>query len=133
MTRKWVWRYFCDFCGKGSLSGGHMKKHEKHCTANPDRSCRMHANLEGIQVPVKQLIAAINPRLPDRGLADLRRLAENCPMCILAAIRQSGIGKWDGDPENPPITMDFDFEIELAAAWERINKAKAQAELHGYR
>lgn len=33
--------YYCDFCKKKGLSKYHIKKHEKHCTGNLDRECRM--------------------------------------------------------------------------------------------
>lgn len=128
MTRKQVWRYYCDFCRKGSLSGGHMGAHEKRCTANPNRTCRMHANYEQPQKPISELIAALSSREPDHAMATLRELADNCPMCILAAIRQSGICKWDGDPESKPIDLGFNFKGELEAAWKNINDAKCQEE-----
>lgn len=41
MEKKKVWRYYCDFCKKSNCSGAAMSKHEKHCTSNPDRECRM--------------------------------------------------------------------------------------------
>ncbi len=127
MTKKQVWRYFCEFCGKGSLSGGHMGRHEKHCTANPSRICRFHALMgEGVQASMKELLAAVDTKLPDCGIGQVRELAAHCPMCILATIRQSGIAKWDGDPESQPRELGFDFKAEVKAAWDTINEAKAQ-------
>lgn len=126
MTKKQVWRYFCEFCGKGSLSGGHMRAHEKHCTANPNRICRMHKYFDVPQCPMEDLIEALAQNPNDHGLADLRKLAGGCPICILAAIRQSGICKWDGDPTNPPVDLSFNFKFELAEAWKAINDAAAE-------
>lgn len=94
MTKKQIWRYECDFCSKRGLSSGHMSTHEKRCTANPNRVCRMHLNYEHPQVPTLDLIACLRSSEADHGLAKLRQLSDNCPMCILAAIRQSGICKW---------------------------------------
>ncbi|MCK5346673.1 MAG: hypothetical protein KAR20_24855, partial [Candidatus Heimdallarchaeota archaeon] len=34
--------YYCDFCKKKGLRS--LKIHEKHCTANPDRECRLCDN-----------------------------------------------------------------------------------------
>jgi hypothetical protein len=128
VTKRKVWRYWCDHCKKGGLHGGHMANHEKGCTANPNRICRMHAHFPDTpQRPVAELRAAFNMRLPDFGMGTLRELAGDCPMCILAAIRQSGISKWDGDPESgPPSDLKFDFKKELAEAWGIINDAKKE-------
>lgn len=35
-------RYKCVHCGRVGYSAGHMRKHAKRCTANPDRKCGMH-------------------------------------------------------------------------------------------
>lgn len=104
-----------------------MKSHEKHCTANPERICRMHVNFDEPQRSMAELRGALNTTLPDCGMAELRRLSGNCPMCILATIRQSGICKFEG-PENPPPDLSFDFKAELASAWAIINDAKAVEE-----
>ncbi len=128
MTKRKVWRYCCEFCGKASLSGGHMGRHEKHCTANPKRICRMHANYEEPQRPMAELLAMLDIGSVDYGLAALRKATANCPICILSAIRQSGIAKWNGDPETPPRDMGFDFQAECRSAWATINEAKAAAD-----
>ena len=41
MKTKRVNRYNCDYCGKRGYSVGHMKTHEKRCTLNLARECRM--------------------------------------------------------------------------------------------
>lgn len=126
MIKKQVWQYRCEFCGKRGLSSGHMRRHETGCTLNPARVCKFHANFDEPQRPILELRAALDIKLPDAGLATLRTLAENCPMCILSAIRQSQLFKWDGDPENPAPSIDFDFKAELKSAWDTINYAKAE-------
>ena len=57
MRVKMVKQYICDFCGKKGLGAGHIKKHEKHCTMNPDRECRMCVLVSGAQTPLKELLA----------------------------------------------------------------------------
>ncbi len=52
--------YYCDFCKKHSLASWAMKEHEKHCTLNPDRICRVCDNKD-----------------------------KNCPMCKFSKIRIS--------------------------------------------
>ena len=87
----------------------------------------MHAHFpDDPQRPVSELLSAFDLKLPDFGMSKLRDLSGNCPMCILAAIRQSGICKWGGDPEVPPRDLGFDFKSELASAWSTINDAKAE-------
>lgn len=122
MTKKQVWRYFCDHCKKGGLSAGHMKNHEKHCTANPERICRMHKYFEEPQVPMSDMLTALRVRPIEMAMNRLRHITNDCPMCILSAIRQSGIGKWDGDPESQSPDTGFDFKKELTAHWETINE-----------
>jgi len=41
------WRYYCDHCTKAGQSGYHMANHEKHCTLNPLRECRMCLHING--------------------------------------------------------------------------------------
>jgi hypothetical protein len=33
--------YYCDFCGKHKLTSNSIIIHEKHCTLNPNRICRV--------------------------------------------------------------------------------------------
>ena len=129
MTKKQVWKYRCDYCKKTGLSAGHMTNHERHCTNNPNRICRMHARIAGedIAAPtMPDMFRALKLRPLENAMIELRRIAHNCPMCILAAIRQTGIQKWDGDPggSGPP-DLRFDFKKELEAAWQTINEADA--------
>lgn len=45
MREKLVKRYYCSFCSKGMFFKNRMIEHEKHCTMNPERVCRIHAKL----------------------------------------------------------------------------------------
>lgn len=110
MKTKKVNRYYCDFCNKGGCAAGHMKKHELHCTMNPDRICQM-CQVAGNYEPTKlvDLIAILKDEklahiIPnstgdyDKLPRALRDASNDCPACILAAIRQSGqtgIFDWD--------------------------------------
>lgn len=138
-TRK-VNRYWCDFCGKAGLSGSHMAKHEKHCTMNPNRECRVCKMVEANQKPIAVLVAL----LPDisgtpleeaafLGFSDLelqlkntlpklREAAGNCPACILAALRQAKIPV--------PAAHDFNFTEEMKSVWRDINDAQTAEEGH---
>lgn len=82
--------YYCEFCGKHGLSRPAMEKHEKHCTKNPHRACRM-CDLAGGVAP-KTVIRVKQP-LTRRESDDLTRAllarVEGCPACMLAIIRQA--------------------------------------------
>lgn len=60
--------YYCDFCDRYKLTPQSMKVHEKHCTMNPDRVCRM-------------------PGCRNK----------SCPWCELAIARQTKWVDWDFD------------------------------------
>jgi hypothetical protein len=65
MKVKKVNRYYCEYCKKSSCSGGHMQKHELHCTANPRRVCRMcQRNEDCSQLSIDELMDI----LPDDSL-----------------------------------------------------------------
>jgi hypothetical protein len=97
MRRAQVWRYYCDFCKKSGCSGGHIAKHERGCTANPERVCGMCDLAHKAQQPMDVLIAALGAG-DDLGMERLDVQADGCPACKLAAIRQSGLlKKWSDD------------------------------------
>ena len=111
MRRKKVWRYYCEFCGKGGCSGGHMAAHERSCTMNPDRVCRMCAWIDDhdqltmpelrrllpdtVEVETQWGATYIQPVVPGDVyavmFAALQRASADCPACILAALRQTGL------------------------------------------
>ena len=130
MKKKQVWRYYCDHCGKGGCGGGHIRRHEQTCTANPNRACRMcgteSPNMEALvsRLTTAQLAIDLNPW--HGRMKALREATEDCPACILAAIRQSKVQQSmaDGDDEvgyNPTAldgmtwdgyTLGFNFKTE---------------------
>lgn len=119
----------CDYCKKSGGSGRHMKRHEERCTMNPDRVCRVCNMIEAKQKPIVELLSMM-PKAQDfkdnfegfnsaltteanAALVRLRELAEGCPSCVMAAIRQSGI----------PVLMvtDFDWSKEMQSIWDDIH------------
>ena len=123
MIRKKAWRYYCEYCKKRGGSGGHIKKHEKHCTLNPNRECGM-CELRG-ESPYK--MSDLLNCLPDpepfkwideygfcsypglnksveEAMPALRRLVGECPACIMAALRQKGIPV--------PVVESFNYKKE---------------------
>jgi hypothetical protein len=122
MKRKQVWRYYCDFCGKGGCSASSMSQHEKHCTMNPKRDCRMCEIAGNYQQPMAELIALIPKNhfdFNDAVLTALRDATENCPACILAVLRQSGI---------TATYAGFRYDEECKQFWADINERESREE-----
>ena len=134
MKTKKVNRYWCDFCNKAGLQAGAMRKHEKHCTMNPDRVCRVCVLtadwLEEDALESKKPLDELVAMLPDPGLYNtvkigpdvfdthnalvtscsaiypsFKRAAGGCPACMMAALRLRKV----------PIPMmeDFSFKREM--------------------
>jgi hypothetical protein len=118
-----------------------MKNHEKKCTMNPERVCNMCVKLENEQRPMEELLAALpDPKqfvvtdhefdeyVKDGGefsyykgheewlseaMPRLHQLTGNCPVCLLAALRQKGF---------PLPVQCFDYKKELADALQSCNE-----------
>lgn len=85
MKQKKVWRFYCDHCKKAGGGKRAMETHERHCTLNPERECRVCALVHGAHPrPMPELIAALN----EGGYKKLREASSECPACILARLRQ---------------------------------------------
>lgn len=136
MKTKTVKRYWCDHCKKAGLQAHAMAKHEKHCTLNPSRNCRVCGLLGGSThvgaERMAELVAILpknvewegddygNPSLRYFSFCDalraatpaLREATDNCPACIMAAIRQAGI---------PVPLVEFDFKSEMQNIFDDIN------------
>lgn len=84
MRKKQVWRYYCEFCGKGRCQANAIANHELHCTKNPHRQCGMCTIAEQPTPPMEWLKSALA-----QSLDNLLEAAGNCPACVLSAIRQS--------------------------------------------
>jgi len=105
MKTKKVNRYYCDYCGKSGGSSYHMKRHEKSCTLNPDRVCRMCQLIgKSEQLPMTELLQKINTsymklkktqeditKEDHQFIAKLREITSGCPACMLAVIRQLNV------------------------------------------
>ena len=131
MRKKKVWRYWCEYCGKGGCSAGHMKKHEKHCTMNPNRTCRMcKYNEDATFKPVSELKKLVNleelyveawangklvyhnEEAEKQTIEKLRDATGNCPACMLAVFRQLNI-VLNFKP--------FDYKKECDNLWRVVN------------
>ena len=143
MKRSLAWRFTCEHCGKNGYSGGHMARHESACTKNPNRVCRMCKEAGEKQRPIAALMEALAPcnghnpmneasaATIKAAVDDLRELANGCPACMLAAIRQSAI-LYDTPVEYgvfhcPSVKLYglskdfFDYKAEKKEFWAPIN------------
>lgn len=129
MRKALRWRYYCEFCKKSGNSASHMAHHEAHCTGNPKRICGYCKEAGRDQDPMSVMIAVLTSKAPDydAGLELLRDLTENCPACILAAIRQSGVQKAD-DEEGGYVHVNFDFKKEKETFWSEVNESRMERE-----
>lgn len=108
-----------------------MKKHEIGCTANIDRVCRMPIHEDDVpRIPVAVLVGHLGRWKPEFGMQQLRDECENCPACILAAIRCSGIQKYDPDEDgmNQWPDLKFNFKEELASMWSCVNEDRVASQ-----
>lgn len=130
MKRKKVWRYYCEYCGKSAAAAGHMATHERGCTLNPGRKCRV-CHTARDYMAITKLIPARDLLTSERHLAamspaervalneeykvitcDISQAVNECPMCMFTVMRLSGV----------PMTLFFEFELrERLRAWHEAN------------
>lgn len=97
MIEKTATAFICEHCGKKQFAKGSMRRHEKRCTANPGRECKMcgqvdAAGLSTNIVGLARLVEILSDReAHPKARMDAVRAETDCPACILAAIRQSGV------------------------------------------
>jgi len=138
MKIKKVNRYYCEYCKKSGCSAGHMVKHEKHCTMNPNRICRMCEIVSCNSAMKKPISISILKKLfpnpkeyviedeygwisyldefgikVEKAMIKLREFTNNCPACILAVLRQCGIPV--------PFVKSFNYKKECAQMWADYN------------
>jgi len=139
MRRKQVWRYYCEYCGKGGCSASHMQKHEDHCISNPNRECGMCGCGPENQAKLRELIPLLPPEHElywgegwsceeeeaiteslNAALPAIREAVANCPLCILAALKQTDV------PAH--FATDFDYQRERLEWWRIVNDEAARRE-----
>lgn len=151
MRTKKVSRYWCDFCSKAGLQAAAMRKHEKHCTMNPARACRVcNLIINGLSTeeleamkPLAEMVAMMPDPAPYQALSfgdelerehsaliaalvavlpALRLAAGGCPACMLAAIRQS---------KNYVAMVDgFNFSGEMKDIFDAANSERAEQDYY---
>ncbi len=121
--------YYCEFCKKKGLSAGSMSKHEKHCTSNVNRNCRMCGFSPDYQKIIDRLIPAVK-QVPEMKhpfgdeatgilkemMDDISEEAEGCPACCLTIIRKLSLFL----PVVSP-SFQFDYKREVDSWWAARN------------
>ncbi len=109
MITKKVNRYYCEYCKKAGCNKFYMERHEKHCTANPNRKCRMCAYAELEQTKITDEILSIIPdpnihagkaeywdgeemsdiyeKMLHEAMDKISPMINGCPACMLSVIR----------------------------------------------
>jgi hypothetical protein len=129
-------RYYCDHCNKGSGSPSAMRRHERGCTANPQRVCGMCTKMfdeYGLHpAPQRDDLVQV---MDAQGFKAMCEAANNCPACILAAVRTKNFA---GDAETPPGVLgpedgreSWSYKQAKADWWAEWNSAQAERE-HPY-
>lgn len=128
MRTRTVKRYYCDHCKKAGLSRFHMEKHERGCTANPNRVCGMCQLVDGPNATLPELLDAARI-----GLTELRSTALGCPACMLAGIRalRATFGKPSTWGEYHPLSdelREWEFKKEKDSFWADFNIGRRELE-----
>jgi len=126
------WRYYCDFCKKAGGAAAAMLKHEGSCTLNPDRHCRLCNLTNGGQAFEMPEALALLPdptawhaewsqelqtdlaEKTEAAMPALRELTQNCPACIMAALRCKKIPV--------PMVESFKVKEEFKDAMDQANQ-----------
>ena len=85
-------RYYCDHCKKGNGSPSAMKRHERGCTLNPLHVCGMCAKQadDGGPEPAPPRDELLR-LLDGEGFKAMCAAANDCPACILSALRARNV------------------------------------------
>jgi len=130
--------YYCDYCNKHGLSASHIVTHERYCTANPSRRCRLCGYSSGFVKTIAKLkkrftiikesikymdidIEVIKWKNKEITLDELRDITNNCPNCILTIIRGVGLNHYGFD-------FNFNYQHELSEHWKIVNDEARMAE-----
>ena len=129
--------YYCDFCKKHALRS--LKQHEKYCTGNLNRECRICSRKPDARPTLKVLVRYfkkqiyIPPKSESGGIPadqiktpkieDIMDRVDNCPACALTIIRALKL-------QNYPFDIRFDYKKEVETWWAEKNRKDMEDEMH---
>jgi hypothetical protein len=121
--------YYCEYCNKRGLSAGHMSKHEKSCTLNINRICRVCNLLDNEKLELQPIIdkhmalyLQSNYLKPYNGQLILED-CNICPACALSVIRQ--VYK-QANAKNFYSSIVFDYKKEMQSIFNDINSSRKE-------
>jgi hypothetical protein len=129
--------YYCEFCKKRSLRS--LEKHERHCTLNPNRTCRLCGRESILELIARykntyKLIEKTNEGLEDKSyeiewikkptLDEIMDSVELCPTCTLTILRLSFFEPIKAKPcyETVQEIFKFDYKKALQEWWDAKNE-----------
>jgi len=122
--------YYCEYCGRHRLTRRSIEEHEKHCTLNPHRSCRMcgQSDLNSVIEKYRDRFRVVEKEHTPYGvtmgiewtndevtLGDIEADVDGCPACTLAVMRLCGFNGFPGPP------LEFDYQKARKAWWKERN------------
>lgn len=117
--------YYCDYCKKHSLRS--LLKHERHCTANPNRECRLECDTVNLPKLIekykKQLVirehafGCFNEVVSKPDIKNIKADTGNCPNCTLTILRCAETGSYYSPDE-------FNYKAELESWWSAVNESE---------
>lgn len=135
MKQRLRMQYYCGFCKKSGAVKSCIANHEKYCTNNPDRECRMCVlGMGGHSHSVKELIEIIGEG-GEGSLERLREATDGCPACMLAGIRQSKINDYTSDDTFESYRkreVGFEYKKERDEFMEEVNSNIEQPDYYDY-
>lgn len=134
--------YYCDFCKKKGLSAPVIARHEKHCTANPDRECKPCKESRDIKTFIEKLKSRFeiketidqytgftNQEVIWKGypitLIEILEFTDECPNCTLAVLRQTKLNY-------SVFNLKYDYQTSLKEWWKEKNNEEYGAEMRSY-
>lgn len=120
--------YYCEYCSRHRLTSHSIKEHEKHCTLNPNRTCRMCDGLDLAPLLKKYGNRFKIDEHEDRFGISLRWVwthgevtigeidadTDGCPACTLAVLRITGLN-------TPPSPIEFNYQKAKREWWDTKN------------
>lgn len=129
-------RYYCDHCNKCNGSPSAMRRHERGCTLNPQRVCGMCAKLadDGGPEPAPPRDELVRV-MDTEGFKAMCATANDCPACILAALRTKNrmddeTGPYVSGPDDG--RSEWSYTKAKAEYWSNHNDAQAERNYPGY-
>jgi len=131
--------YYCEYCGKRYLSEYWGDLHEKHCTLNPNRDCRM-CDYFGTANNIVDILNNIYDETQDSKLyptaQKILEITDGCPQCTLTIMRLLKTQKrfeYLLDPDGShDIWFEWDYKKACDEFWREYNNEMAKHDYYYY-